>query len=218
MAPRKELPAGQFHLTGLVETQLPHTKVCVQPREPSEDESGATVKARLFSGNWPALRAEQCLCISRPRPTVSFWLGGSLRGCGQWASWAEDPVPSWSLASVSSYLGPWPPRSQDGPFQSTCHRSFETFLKIYLYLYCLFWLCWVLVAAWGTLFHRCCCGMQTLSCSMQNLASRPGIEPGPPGLGTWSFSLWKLGKFLKQMFEARLYWYVWEAQGFSRWR
>ena len=29
-----------------------------------------------------------------------------------------------------------------------------------------------------------------LSCSMWDLVSRPGIEPGPPALGMWSFSYW----------------------------
>ena len=34
------------------------------------------------------------------------------------------------------------------------------------------------------------CGMQTLSCSIQDLVSQPGIKPGPPALGAWSLTHW----------------------------
>ena len=32
--------------------------------------------------------------------------------------------------------------------------------------------------------------MQTLSCSIQDLVSQPGIKPGPPALGAWSLTHW----------------------------
>ena len=59
--------------------------------------------------------------------------------------------------------------------------------KIYLFNY------WVLVVA-SRIFHflaACrifCCGMWTLSCSMWDLVPWPGMEPGPPALGTPNFS------------------------------
>ena len=36
--------------------------------------------------------------------------------------------------------------------------------------------------------------MRTLSCSIWDLVPWPGIEPGPPALGTWSLSHWTTGK------------------------
>ena len=53
--------------------------------------------------------------------------------------------------------------------------SLSVFLNIYL-----FWLHWVLVAACELLVEAC----------MQDLAPRPGIEPGPPALGVQSLTHW----------------------------
>ena len=36
--------------------------------------------------------------------------------------------------------------------------------------------------------------MQTLSCAMRDLVTRPGIEPRPPALGAWSLSHWVIGE------------------------
>ena len=67
---------------------------------------------------------------------------------------------------------------------------------------CLFWLHWVLVAGFRIFAVACgilCCGMRdpllqhagslVVAC-MQDLAPRPGIEPGPPALGVCSLNHW----------------------------
>ena len=46
--------------------------------------------------------------------------------------------------------------------------------------------CRLLVVAWGLLS----CHMWTFSCGMWDLVPRPGIEPRPLALGTWSLTHW----------------------------
>ena len=55
-----------------------------------------------------------------------------------------------------------------------------------IFIYLSLWLCWVLVAA-CRIFSS---GMQTLSCSMWDLAPWPGTETGSPELGVWRLSHW----------------------------
>ena len=55
-----------------------------------------------------------------------------------------------------------------------------------IFIYLSLWLCWVLVAA-CRIFSS---GMQTLSCSMWDLAPWPGTEPRTPTRGVWSLSHW----------------------------
>ena len=39
-----------------------------------------------------------------------------------------------------------------------------------------------------------------ISCSLRNLGPWPGLNPGPPALGAWSFSHWSTGKALKHLY------------------
>ena len=65
----------------------------------------------------------------------------------------------------------------------------DILFKKYLFI----WLCWVLVAAYGTFS----CSMQTLSCGMWDLVPWPGIEPT---LGAQCLSHWTTREVNMEMF------------------
>ena len=62
--------------------------------------------------------------------------------------------------------------------------SLASFIFIFFIFIDLFiWLCWAA--------HRLLsCSTRALSCSMQDLVPRAGVEPGPPALGAWSLNHW----------------------------
>ena len=50
------------------------------------------------------------------------------------------------------------------------------------------------------------CSIQTLSCSLWDLVSWPGIEPGPPALGAQSLSYWTFREVSLYFFHSSVKW------------
>ena len=74
-----------------------------------------------------------------------------------------------------------------------CFSHFVVALP-FLFKHIFIWLCWVLVAARGSLIFIAMWGI--FSCSRWDLLPWLGIEPGPPALGAWSFSHWTTRELL----------------------
>ena len=77
--------------------------------------------------------------------------------------------------------------SHQGRLNNLAHYHWKlNTIFIYLFIYLFIWSCCVFGVADGIFSLRC--DMWTLACGRWDLVPWPGIEPGPPALGTWSLS------------------------------
>ena len=131
------------------------------------------------------------------RPRMHLWASDGRtqwphrRSRCQWAGHAR--CTQWGplgLSTAGSWAAPLRVRPSCPVWRGASKRQLCFFSNIYL-----FWLCWVLVVAYG-IFS---CGMWDLwlqyadflvAACLWDLVPRPGIEPGPPALGAQSLTHW----------------------------
>ena len=85
-------------------------------------------------------------------------------------------------------------------------RWFEAIFLMVLFI----WLCWIFVAACGTLNcgkqdSFCLFGMQTLSCGIWDLVPWTGFKPGSPALQAWSVNHWPTREVPQLVFHLSLF-------------
>jgi len=84
--------------------------------------------------------------------------------------------------------------------EEKAHFLFLFLLSLLKKIYFLIWLHQAFIAAGG--IFDILCSMWTLSCSMRDLISQPGIKPKPLALGAQSFSYWATREVLSFSFSS----------------